>query len=277
LATVTPDIEQELNQNELGFPYTSLLDPHLERIKNSVERTGHYDRFQAMGEDFCRKLIERESRLGLEDSVLKMAEQIVRYQDGNEHISRIQRYLSIFVQELKETDNRYFEILKWDADCLIPAAIFHDIGMVAVDKTLISLTRKLSKNEFSRIKMHPWYGGAILGEIAKRTKESPILSYAKIFAETHHERWNGSGYPRGLRGGNIPLPGRVLAIVDTYDALVSELSYKRPIGTPVAKRIIVGESGISFDPVLVKLFGNVAEQFAKIVEESKKEGTKKTR
>jgi putative two-component system response regulator len=93
------------------------------------------------------------------------------------------------------------------------------------------------------------------------TAESDFLKYARIFAGTHHEKWDGSGYPNGLSGEDIPLQGRLMAIVDVYDALISERPYKKAFSHEQAVRIILAGRGTHFDPVLTDVFEQVADQF----------------
>ena len=95
------------------------------------------------------------------------------------------------------------------------------------------------------------------------SKESAFLDYAKIFAASHHEKWNGTGYPRGLKGNEIPLIGRIMAIADVYDALISERPYKKAFTHEEAVHIIIEGSGTQFDPALVEVFIRIADQFRK--------------
>jgi putative two-component system response regulator len=112
-------------------------------------------------------------------------------------------------------------------------------------------------DEFEKIKRHATYGVEVIERIQRNSCADcpdPLLEHAKIFAGTHHEKWDGSGYPNGLKGDNIPLQGRLLAIADVYDTLVSERPYKKAIPHEDAVRIIEAGSGTHFDPVLVDLF-----------------------
>jgi putative two-component system response regulator len=94
-----------------------------------------------------------------------------------------------------------------------------------------------------------------------KTIESDFLNYAKAFAASHHEKWNGTGYPRGLKENEIPLIGRIMAIADVYDALTSERSYKKPFTHEEAVKIIAEGGGTHFDPLLVEMFIQIAHQF----------------
>ena len=94
--------------------------------------------------------------------------------------------------------------------------------------------------------------------------ENDFLRYAKVFAETHNEKWDGSGYPYGLKGENIPLLGRLMAIADVYDALVSQRTYKKPFAHEEAVKIIIEEKGKHFDPILVAVFERVTDQLREV-------------
>jgi putative two-component system response regulator len=104
----------------------------------------------------------------------------------------------------------------------------------------------------------------IIEKIESLAKESDFLKYAKIFAASHHEKWNGTGYPGGLKGNEIPLLGRIMAVADVYDALVSDRPYKKAFTHEEASKIITDCKGNHFDPVLVDLFVDVSEEFRKI-------------
>ena len=111
------------------------------------------------------------------------------------------------------------------------------------------------------MKKHVSFGEQIIGKIQALTKESDFLKYANIFAGSHHEKWDGSGYLRGLKKNEIPLLGRIMAIADVYDALTSERPYKRAFTHEEAVQIITEQKGTQFDPLLVEMFIRVEEQF----------------
>jgi putative two-component system response regulator len=116
------------------------------------------------------------------------------------------------------------------------------------------------------MKKHAIDGESIIDSIMKNTADDGYLLYAKIFAGTHHEKWDGSGYPRGTKGEDIPLQGRIMAIADVYDALVSERPYKRPFSHEKAAQIIEEGAGSHFDPLIVKVFLTVTEKFREVLE-----------
>jgi putative two-component system response regulator len=118
------------------------------------------------------------------------------------------------------------------------------------------------------MKSHVTIGVNALEQIENNTEEHEFMHHAKIIAGTHHEKWDGSGYPLGLSGLNIPLEGRLMAIADVYDALISTRPYKKPFSTDEAKKIIIEGSGAHFDPVLVEVFKRVAPKFVEIATET---------
>ena len=116
------------------------------------------------------------------------------------------------------------------------------------------------------MKKHTTFGVQVIKKIEASTSEQIFLEHAKIFAGTHHEKWDGTGYPEGLKGQSIPLQGRLMAIVDVYDALLSERPYKKAFTHEEAVNIIKGNSGTHFDPELVELFLSVSDKFAAVVQ-----------
>jgi putative two-component system response regulator len=117
---------------------------------------------------------------------------------------------------------------------------------------------KLTFEEFEIMKLHTVYGVQIIDKISEKTSEKRFLEHARIFAGTHHEKWNGSGYPAGLSGTDIPLHGRLMAIADVYDALISERPYKKAFKHEEAVKIITADSGTHFDPQLIEIFASEA-------------------
>jgi len=143
------------------------------------------------------------------------------------HISRTHHYLLILATELITSGIYKEQVAEWDLDLLIPSAQLHDAGKVRVSDTILNKPAKLTPEEFNAIKRHCEDGASIIDRIIHDAGEDSddFLTYAKSFAQYHHEKWNGTGYPQGLAGEDIPLQGRLMAIVDVYDALVSERPY----------------------------------------------------
>ena len=179
------------------------------------------------------------------------------------HIERTQIFLTILINELIRGGIYADQILGWDADLLLPSAQLHDVGKIVISDLILNKPGKLTDDEFNLIKQHCTEGERIINQIISKTKDDGFLHHAKMFAGYHHEKWNGMGYPRKLSSEDIPLEGRIMAVADVYDALISKRPYKNPFSHEQAVEIIKNDSGTHFDPHIVKAFLNVADDFEK--------------
>jgi putative two-component system response regulator len=177
------------------------------------------------------------------------------------HIERTEALLSLLVQEMIAEGVYKDEIDAWDVTLLLRSAHLHDVGKIAIRDNILMKNGPLTKEEFTEMQKHALFGETIIEKIIAHTKENAFLNHAKILAGSHHEKWDGSGYPRGLAGEAIPLQGRLMAIVDVYDALVSERPYKKPFPPGEAIELIKKGSGTQFDPCIVEVFNNAAKIF----------------
>ena len=182
------------------------------------------------------------------------------------HVERIQIFLRILVNELIDSKTYLDEISGWDLSLVLPAAQFHDVGKIRVSDSILNSTEKLSSEELNLLKRHCIEGEKIISMIIDRVKDDGFFHHAMMFAGYHHEKWNGSGYPRGLTEENIPLEGRIMAIADVYDALVSERPYRKSFSHKKAVEIIEKGSSISFDPHIVEAFLDTADNFSEACE-----------
>ena len=132
--------------------------------------------------------------------------------------------------------------------------LLHDVGKIVVSDTILKKPTKLTPEEFEQIKEHARSGGVIVHRILSGVADESYLDFASDIAMYHHERWDGNGYPAGLKGEEIPLCARIMAIADVYDALTSERCYKKAIPPQKAVKIIEEGSGTHFDPKLVEIF-----------------------
>ena len=178
------------------------------------------------------------------------------------HIDRTQKLLAILVNEMILAGIYTDEISKWDLEVLLPSAQLHDVGKIKLTDNVLNKPGELTDEEFDLIKQHCEEGERIIDGIIKKAQEDGFLIHAKRFAGCHHEKWDGTGYPRKLSGEKIPLEARLMAVADVYDALVSERSYKKPFTHDEAVDIIKKESGTHFDPKIVEVFLNVANDFS---------------
>jgi len=145
------------------------------------------------------------------------------------------------------------------ANLIFQAAPMHDIGKIGIPDQILTKPGKLDLQEFEHMKLHPEIGSDIIGH-----HQSPLLDLARLVALSHHERWDGKGYPHQVAGKDIPIEGRIVAIADVFDALTSVRPYKRAWSVDEAMDLLQKEAGHQFDPVLVPLFINLRPQILEI-------------
>jgi len=181
------------------------------------------------------------------------------------HLRRMQAYCRILCAALRGRDG-YGEIMTESfVEDLIQCSVLHDIGKVAIPDAILFNPRKFGMDEFEIMKQHAIYGGRALEEAASEAGAGEsYLTMGKDVAYYHHEHWDGSGYPFGLGGRDIPLAARIVAITDVYDALTTERRYKNAYSHDEACEIIVKEKGRKFDPDLVDVFLEVEVEFRRI-------------
>ena len=200
----------------------------------------------------------------LQNAILRTIAELVECRDDitGGHIERTQSYLSILVKALIEKNLYEEEISAWNVDFLLQSAQLHDVGKIAIKDRILQKPTKLTAEEFEEMKTHVSFGVKVIERIQSNTNQDALfLEHAKIFAGSHHEKWDGSGYPFGLGGLEIPLQGRLMAIADVYDALISERPYKKPFSHEEAVKIIAAGKGSHFDPVLVDVFLEYEDYF----------------
>ena len=183
------------------------------------------------------------------------------------HIIRTQRYLEILCDEIVEQDLYPEERENWDMSYLLCSARLHDVGKIAISDSILNKPGKLTDNEYEIMKTHVKVGVEAIERIQRDAGEKDIdfLDCAKRLVATHHEKWDGTGYPFGLKGQEIPLEGRLMAIADVYDALTSKRPYKQPFSLEKCSQIITSSGGTHFDPQLIDVFMKREEQFAQVV------------
>ncbi len=179
----------------------------------------------------------------------KLAES--RDKDTGKHLERIRSYVSILATELARTNP---EIERGFVADLAVASSLHDIGKVGIPDAVLLKPARLSATERKAMEMHTILGSECLAAIRKQLEEDDFLEVAEQIAATHHEHWDGSGYPQGLQGKDIPLAGRIVALADVYDALTSHRPYKAAVSHEVARDWIVSRYGQQFDPMVVEAF-----------------------
>lgn len=182
---------------------------------------------------------------------------------GN-HILRTQRYVRALALHLRNHPDFSSELDDDTIDLLFKSAPLHDVGKVGIPDHILLKPGKLSDEEFETMKTHTILGGDSLKIAEERLGSSSFLNLATEIALTHHERWDGNGYPRGIRSNEIPLSGRLMAVADVYDALISKRVYKEAFSHDKAKAIITEWRGKNFDPRVVDAFFEIEHEFQEI-------------
>lgn len=180
-------------------------------------------------------------------------------EDTGAHIIRMSRYAAAIASEIG--------LNKKTVETIFYAAPMHDVGKIGIPDRILLKAGRLSPEEWEIMKQHTIIGARIL-----EGSSTGFIKLAEIIALTHHEKWDGTGYPRGLKGSQIPLAGRIAALADVFDALTSKRPYKKPLSIEESLEIIREESGKHFDPRLVKAFLNIKDEILSIKEKYRDQG-----
>ncbi len=251
------------------------------RVLESIT-AGHYelrvpvssnDEFAIMAthtNGMIKRIRERTRELNITRDVTIMTLASLAETRDNEtgaHLLRTQRYIKTLAVKLR-THPRYAAYLDEEAiDLLYKSAPLHDIGKVGIPDAILLKPGKLTDEEFFIMKKHPLIGAEALRVAEEQLGESSFLRFAKEISLTHHEKWDGSGYPAQLCGDQIPLSGRLMAVADVYDALISKRVYKPAFSHDKAMQIIRQGSGTHFDPDIIEALNSVEGQFIAIANE----------
>ncbi|MFT5733862.1 MAG: HD-GYP domain-containing protein (c-di-GMP phosphodiesterase class II) [Planctomycetota bacterium] len=210
--------------------------------------------------------IQRTERLRAQEATLLALARIADMRDGETgaHLSRVAHYSVLVAEALREDGYYQSEISPDFLVDLMRCAPLHDIGKVAVPDAILLKAGRLSPMEWELMKSHSEVGAEILSQLIR---ENPVLAFVSMgsdIARSHHERWDGSGYPNGLAGEAIPLSGRIVALADLYDALTSERSYKRAWSHAKAVDHLRGLAGTHLDPHALQAFISRADEVDRI-------------
>lgn len=266
-----------------NFAYNSdeEMDTGVERLKDLKIITG--DEIENLYESLSKTFGET---VGYLEDVKNKSEEINKMQNGliyimadlvesrdkstGDHIRKTTAYVNLILAKLKEkgefkdilTDEYIYEVSN--------SSPLHDVGKIKVSDLILNKPGRLDDEEFKKMQIHTIEGEKIIENAMKISSTSDYLKEAKNIAAYHHEKWDGTGYPYGLKGEDIPLSARIMAVSDVFDALISARVYKPAMKFEDAMRIIKEGSGKHFDPVIVNAFVEAEEEVKKIAEEHKK-------
>ncbi|MCL1824662.1 MAG: response regulator [Betaproteobacteria bacterium] len=247
----------------------------LRRIKNHLLIAAQEKELKSFNSNLMQKVDQKAKQIiQMQFAILNVVAELVEFRDRKTggHIARTQQYLDLLVKKMLKNGVYLEEISSWDLTFLIPSAQLHDVGKIAISDTILNKPGKLTPEEFEIMKTHATRGVDAIERIEHETHEDSFLYHAKRFAGYHHEKWDGSGYPHGLSGKDIPLQGRLMAIADVYDALISARPYKEEMPLDMARSIILDGNGKHFDPMLIDVFRDVADGFEEIATTSRNQG-----
>jgi len=229
----------------------------LNRIKNHLQ-------IDELVRERTAQLARRTEQLVLlQNGIVHTFADLVENRDVNTggHISRTAVYYKILLDEMLNREVYAQEIRNWNKESVILSARLHDLGKIAISDSILNKPGHLTEEEFEIMKTHSIAGERIIEKAIQQTGDAEFLQNAKLIAVSHHECWDGSGYPYGLKGTEIPLQGRIMAIIDVYDALVSKRPYKEPFTHEEAVEIIKNDSGKKFDPKIFEVFYEINKDF----------------
>jgi PAS domain S-box-containing protein len=207
------------------------------------------------------RLVDRSRRTAIL-GLAKLAE--YRDQDTGAHLERIREYTRVLTQELAGKPGLQHLITPSFLEDITLSSVLHDIGKVGIPDDILLKPGKLSEEEFEVMKMHCVYGRDALAEAQRDAGNVSFLTMGQEIAHFHHEKWDGTGYPMGLAGVDIPISARIVALADVYDALTSRRCYKQAFSHEQAKEIILENEGCHFDPQVIEAFLKQEPNFKRI-------------
>jgi putative two-component system response regulator len=219
------------------------------------------DRLEQMAEERAIEImLTRDAAIF---GMAKLAES--RDPETGAHLERIRNYTKALATELRNTP-KYSKVIDDEFILMIyQSSPLHDIGKVGIPDNVLLKPERLTPEEFDVMKRHAMIGGDALSATQRwDITEQNFLTMGREIAYYHHERWDGKGYPKGLKGEEIPLSARIMALADVYDALVSQRVYKNPMTSEDARNTIIAESGKQFDPDIVDAFVRIEGKFCEI-------------
>ena len=256
------------------------------RVNNSLNKKRLYDRdkqYQNELECYNQQLKHKvemqvkeitSAQMAMIFATSKLAES--KDPETGAHLDRMRIFCKILSEYLAKSI-RFKELITQEfIECIYTASALHDIGKVGILDSILLKPGKLSDKEWDIMRTHTTIGANTLRAVVKKHPGNSFIRMGIEIAESHHEKWDGSGYPHGLKGEDIPLSARILALADVYDALTSMRCYKEAYSHEKSREIIVEGAGNHFDPQVVEAFLNCEDQFIRVKKEFKDESPDNT-
>ena len=228
-------------------------------------------------EEQTREIREQsEQMVQMQESVIDGMATLIESRDGNtgEHVRNTKRYVSMMVQYMYDHHMHMDEIDPDYMTQICNAAPLHDVGKIMISDMILNKPGRFTPEEFAVMQTHSEIGGNIVKDVLGNSTDPDLIQMSSDVAHYHHEKWDGTGYPNGLKGEEIPLSARIMAVADVFDALVSKRVYKDAMSIEEAYSILVKDAGTHFDPELVQVFVAIKDQVMAYLQngEEEKEG-----
>ncbi|MDR2197360.1 MAG: response regulator, partial [Coriobacteriales bacterium] len=269
--TGSVDSEDEVRALEIGA-MDYLLKPFkprslLTRVRLQLELFRHRNHLEELVEEKTDELQQVNAKLAQRDKTtldLLAKASDMRDHDTGAHIERVSFFCGVIVKDLLANPHEGYLISEQYGDDIIESCKLHDLGKLAMPDHVLLKPGRLTEDEFEIIKGHPVYGAEMLGSAINKMGEDSLLFTALEIALGHHEKWDGSGYPNGIKGPEIPLSARITAVADVFDALTSVRPYKKAWLPEEAFTIIYKDAGTHFDPYLAEIVKRHEQEFTDI-------------
>lgn len=262
-----------------AFAYNSeaVRSDSIRRIQSLQIRTGDeienlYLTFCKMAEDsmqYVADIQEKSQTISrMQNGLIMVLADMVESRDKNtgDHVRKTAAYTRVIMNEMRREGVYSDQLTDEFIENVVNSAPLHDVGKIKVPDAVLNKPGKLDNDEYQTMKCHTTTGAEIISEAISLVSDSEYLDEAKKLAAFHHERWDGKGYPNGLKGDEIPLSARIMAVADVFDALVSRRSYKEGMPVDVALNIIREGAGTHFDPRIARAFLNAEQEVRQIAE-----------
>ena len=243
----------------IGKPFVPAI------MQKRVMRTVELEDYKRSLELMVQQQLEKITQLQ-QDIIITMAN-LIESRDGTtgEHVKNTSIYTEYLARKLLEKGVYKSELTVDFVNFLKQAAPMHDIGKIEVPDSILRKPGALTEGEYQIMKLHAEEGGRLIQENMSRLAEPEFIVIASNVARYHHEKWNGKGYPRGLKGEEIPLEARILAVADVFDALVAKRQYKEGMSLEEAKAIMEKDRGETFEPILLDCFFEDVQELKKLM------------
>ena len=212
---------------------------------------------------------QTERLVQMQEDVIEGMATLIESRDGDtgEHVMSTKKYVSMIVSYMHQHHIHEEEVDDVFVEQIGNAAALHDIGKIQISDTILNKPGKFTPEEFEIMKTHSKSGGEIVGRILGDSADERLVQISRDVVTYHHEKWDGTGYPEGLRGEQIPLSARIMAVADVFDALVSKRVYKDSMSSEQAFEILREDSGKHFDPLIVDIFFEIREDVENYLQE----------